>query len=219
MSAAKPGRKRRSLASLTAALKDEGDEARAHYDLASTTTGGRRRRFRTIARLWRWESIPRVVPEALGLASSLYKSGHPTEASRAGHYDPSLKGFLVRLLRHDKATGAIHTRESPLHLRGQPGTILSDCLTISPGVGIRVRLEAANANLPAVEDSRSSRNSCKSGLLPSEASRPSVIPDRNWFDMESQGDQQFETSALDKGQSRARLTASLHVWVFMRSSS
>ena len=113
-----PRRKRRSLAGLTAALEratTRAGQARAHYDLGLFhDNNGREARaiphYRKALKL----GVDRgVVPEALAwLASSLFKTGHPTEASlRAGQAlrlttDPSLEGFLRRLLRRiDRAAG------------------------------------------------------------------------------------------------------------------
>ena len=120
MSSAKPGRKRRNLASLTAALnraRTQSDKARAHYDLGlfHDNNGREAQAIPHYREALALDIDPAVVPEALAwLASSLYKTGHPTEASstarRALHLtmDPSLKGFLVRLLRRiDKTTGQL----------------------------------------------------------------------------------------------------------------
>ena len=122
MSAAKPCRKRRSLASLTAALEKattEGEEAHAHYNLAlfHDNNGREAQAIPHYREALALDIDPAVVPETLAwLASSLHKTSQPTEASstarRALHLttDPSLKGFLVRLLRRiDKATGQLYT--------------------------------------------------------------------------------------------------------------
>ena len=122
MSSAKPGRKRRSLASLTAALNRARTQttrkARAHYDLGLFHDNNGRE-AQAIPHYRNHEALaldidPAVVPEALAwLASSLHKTGHPTEASlRAGQAlrlttDSSLRGFLLRLLgRIDRAGNA-----------------------------------------------------------------------------------------------------------------
>ena len=111
MSATKPGRKRRSLASLTAALDRAGtrsEKARAHYDLGlfHDNNGREAQAIPHYREALALDINPAVVPEALAwLASSLYKTGQSAEAlARANQAlritpDPSLRGFLVRLLR------------------------------------------------------------------------------------------------------------------------
>ena len=119
MSAAKPCRKRRSLASLTAALEKattEGEEAHAHNNLAlfHDNNGREAQAIPHYRKALKLGIDPGVVPEALAwLASSLHKTGHPAEASlRAGHAlrlttDSSLERFLLRLLRRiDRAGNA-----------------------------------------------------------------------------------------------------------------
>ena len=119
MSSAKPGRKRRSLASLTAALnraRTQSDKARAHYDLGlfHDNNGREAQAIPHYREALALDIDPAVVPEALAwLASSLHKTGHGTEASlRAGQAlrlttDSSLRGFLLRLLgRIDRAGNA-----------------------------------------------------------------------------------------------------------------
>ena len=117
MTSEKPRRKRRSLASLTAALEKattQDEKAQAHYNLALFHDNNGREaqaipHYRQVLAL---DIGPAVKPEALAwLASSLYKTGHPTEASlRAGQAlglstDPSLRGFLLRLLRRIDRAG------------------------------------------------------------------------------------------------------------------
>ena len=111
MSAAKPRRKRRSLASLTATLEKattQGEEAHANYNLGlfHDNNGREAQAIPHYREALALDIDPAVVPEALAwLASSLYKTGHPTEASARANQalrltrDPSLRGFLVRLLR------------------------------------------------------------------------------------------------------------------------
>ena len=123
MSAAKPRRKRRSLAALTVALDGattQSEKARAHYDLGlfHDNNGREEQAIPHYREALALGIDPAVVPEALAwLASSLYKTGHPTEASlRAGQAlrlttDPSLRGFLLRLLqRIDRAVNAAKSR-------------------------------------------------------------------------------------------------------------
>ena len=125
MSAAKPRRKRRSLASLTAALEKattQGEEAHAHYNLGlfHDNNGREAQAIPHYRKALALEIDPAVVPEALAwLASSLHKTGHPSEASlRAGQAlrlttDPSLEGFLLRLLRRiDRAAGESQPRQA-----------------------------------------------------------------------------------------------------------
>ncbi len=110
-------KKRCSLAALTAALERATTKdamARAHYELGLFHDNNGREgqaipHYREALVLG---LVPTVVPEALAwLASSLFKTGKPEEASLKAFQalglttDPSLKGFLVRLLRRiDRAT-------------------------------------------------------------------------------------------------------------------
>lgn len=113
-----PRRKRRSLAGLTASLEratTRGGQARAHYELGlfHDNNGREAQAIPHYREALALGIDPAVVPEALAwLASSLYKTGQSTEASlRAGQAlrlttDPSLEGFLRRLLRRiDRAAG------------------------------------------------------------------------------------------------------------------
>ncbi len=115
----KPRRKRRNLASLTAALEKattQSEEAHAHYNLAlfHDNNGREAQAIPHYRRALALDIYPAVVPETLAwLASSLHKTGHPAEAAlRAGQAlglstDPSLRGFLLRLLRRiDRAGNA-----------------------------------------------------------------------------------------------------------------
>lgn len=107
----KPRRKRRNLASLTATLEKattQGEKAQAHYRLAlfHDNNGREAQAIPHYRRALALDIDPAVVPETLAwLASSLQKTGHPTEASARANQalrltrDPSLRGFLVRLLR------------------------------------------------------------------------------------------------------------------------
>ena len=114
----KPRRKRRSLAGLTAALEratTRGGQARAHYELGlfHDNNGREAQAIPHYREALALGIDAEVVPEALAwLASSLFKTGQPEEASlRAGQAlrltaDPSLEGFLRRLLRRiDRAVG------------------------------------------------------------------------------------------------------------------
>ena len=125
LTSAKPRRKRRSLASLTAALEKattEGEEAHAHYKLAlfHDNNGREAQAIPHYRRALALDIYPAVVPEALAwLASSLHKTGHSAEAAlRAGQAlrlttDPSLEGFLLRLLRRiDRAAGESQPRQA-----------------------------------------------------------------------------------------------------------
>ena len=72
MSAAKPGRKRRSLASLTAALnraRTQSDEARAHYDLGlfHDNNGREAQAIPHYRKALKLGIDPGVVPEALAV--------------------------------------------------------------------------------------------------------------------------------------------------------
>ena len=111
MTAEKPRRKRRSLAALTAALEQattRSAKARAHYELGlfHDNNGREAQAIPHYREALALDIDPVIVPEALAwLASSLFKTGHPTEAAlRAGQAlrltkDQSLEGFLRRLLR------------------------------------------------------------------------------------------------------------------------
>ncbi|MDE2867708.1 MAG: tetratricopeptide repeat protein [Chloroflexota bacterium] len=111
MTEAKPRKKRRSLAGLTAALEratTRGGQARAHYELGlfHDNNGREAQAIPHYREALALGIESEVVPEALAwLASSLSKTGHPEEAARrAGQAlrlttDPSLEGFLRRLLR------------------------------------------------------------------------------------------------------------------------
>lgn len=115
----KPRKRRRSLSSLTKALDHattKNERSRAHYDLALFHDNNGREA----------QAIPHYETAiALGidhpveteahawLASSLYKTGRHTEASKRARQalgfteDPSLRRFLVRLLRRvDRASVA-----------------------------------------------------------------------------------------------------------------
>lgn len=113
-----PRRKRRSRAGLTAALEratTRGGQARAHYELGlfHDNNGREAQAIPHYRKALELGIDAGVVPAALAwLASSLFKTGHPTEAAlRAGQAlrlttDPSLEGFLRRLLRRiDRAAG------------------------------------------------------------------------------------------------------------------
>ena len=119
MTLEKQRRRRRSLSSLTKALNQaatESERARAHYELALFHDNN----GREAQAIPHYESAialgidHALEPEAHAwLASSLYKTGRHTEASlRASQAlslteDPSLRGFLVRLLRRvDRAPNA-----------------------------------------------------------------------------------------------------------------
>ena len=110
-------RKRRSLAALTAALEratTKDAKARARYELClfHDNNGREARAIPHYREALELGLDPTVVPEALAwLASSLFKTGQPEEASLKSFQalgltaDPSLKGFLVRLLRRiDRAS-------------------------------------------------------------------------------------------------------------------
>lgn len=125
MSSAKPGRKRRSLVSLTAALNratTHSDKARAHYELGlfHDNNGREAQAIPHYREALALDIDPAVEPEALAwLASSLHKTGHPTEAAlRVGQAlrlttDPSLEGFLRRLLRRiDRTVDESHPGET-----------------------------------------------------------------------------------------------------------
>ena len=125
MSSAKPGRKRRSLVSLTAALNratTHSDKARAHYELGlfHDNNGREAQAIPHYREALALDIDPAAIPEALAwLASSLHKTGHPTEASlRAGQAlrlttDPSREGFLSRLLRRiNLAAGESQPRQA-----------------------------------------------------------------------------------------------------------
>lgn len=120
----KPRRKRRSQAGLTAALElatTRGGQARAHYELGlfHDNNGREARAIPHYREALALGIDAGVVPEALAwLASSLFKTGHPTEAAlRAGQalrltMDPSLEGFLRRLLlRIDRAADESQSRQ------------------------------------------------------------------------------------------------------------
>lgn len=124
MTKERPRRKRRSLAGLTAALEratTRSARARAQYELGLFHDNNGREaqaipHYREVLALG---IDAGVVPEALAwLASSLFKTGHPTEAAlRAGQalrltMDPSLEGFLRRLLlRIDRAADESQSRQ------------------------------------------------------------------------------------------------------------
>lgn len=104
-------RRRRSLVSLTAALDratTRGAKARAHYDLAlfHDNNGREAQAIPHYREALALGIDPGLEAEAFAwLASSLFKTGSPTEATSSAHQalgltdDPSLKRFLVRLLR------------------------------------------------------------------------------------------------------------------------
>ena len=119
-----PRRKRRSLAGLTAALEratTRGGQARAHYELGlfHDNNGREAQAIPHYRKALELGIDAGVVPEALAwLASSLFKTGHPTEAAlRAGQalrltVDPSLEGFLRRLLlRIERADDESQSRQ------------------------------------------------------------------------------------------------------------
>ena len=123
MTPEKPRRKRRSLAALTAALTQattQGERARAHYDLGlfHDNNGREARAIPHYRKALDLGIDPGVVPEALAwLASSLYKTGDPAEASARATQalgltaDPALKTFLIRLLRRiDRAANESQSR-------------------------------------------------------------------------------------------------------------
>ena len=125
LTSAKPPRKRRSLAALTAAVDQatsRSEQARAHYNLGlfHDNNGREAQAIPHYRKALKLGIDPAVVPEALAwLASSLHKTGHPTEASlRAGQAlrltrDPSLEGFLHRLLRRiDRAVDESQPRQT-----------------------------------------------------------------------------------------------------------
>ena len=107
----RPRRRRRSLAGLTAALRQassRSEQAQAHYELGlfHDNNGREAQAIPHYCEALALDINPAVVPEALAwLASSLYKTGRREEASlRAGQAlrltrDQSLVGFLRRLLR------------------------------------------------------------------------------------------------------------------------
>ena len=120
-----PRRKRRSLAGLTAALEratTRGGQARAHYELGlfHDNNGREAQAIPHYRKALELGIDAGVVPEALAwLASSLHKTGQPTEAAlRAGQAlrlstDQSLKGFLRRLLRRiDRAVDESRLRQA-----------------------------------------------------------------------------------------------------------
>jgi len=125
LTSAKPRRKRRSLAALSAAVDQatsRSEKARAHYNLGLFHDNNGREaqaipHYRTALALG---VDPGVEPEALAwLASSLHKTGQPGEAAlRAGQAlrlatDLSLECFLRRLLRRiDRAADESEPRQA-----------------------------------------------------------------------------------------------------------
>ena len=122
MTEKKPRRKRRSLAALTAALEQattKNAKARAHYELGlfHDNNGREAQAIPHYREALALGLDPTVVPEVLAwLASSLFKTGQPEEASATARQalrltsDPSLKKFLVGLLR--RIDRAAHTSQS-----------------------------------------------------------------------------------------------------------
>lgn len=104
-------RKRRSLGSLTAALDQatkKTSKARAHYDLAlfHDNNGREAQAIPHYRKALVLGIDPGLEAEAFAwLASSLFKTGSPTEATSSAHQalcltrDPELRRFLVRLMR------------------------------------------------------------------------------------------------------------------------
>ncbi|MCY3958490.1 MAG: tetratricopeptide repeat protein [Chloroflexi bacterium] len=111
MSKERPHRRRRSLAGLTAALRQassRSEQAQAHYELGlfHDNNGREAQAIPHYREALALEIDPAVVPEALAwLASSLYKTGHAVEAHKLAlkalclASDPNLQIFLNRLLR------------------------------------------------------------------------------------------------------------------------
>ncbi len=112
MTPQKQSRKRRSLASLQSALDQAATKSTkvdAHFNLALFHDNNGREaqaipHYRSALALGMDSA---VEPKALAwLASSLYKTGHDSEARRQAlralslSKDPALSGFLTRLLRH-----------------------------------------------------------------------------------------------------------------------
>ncbi|MDE2903494.1 MAG: tetratricopeptide repeat protein [Chloroflexota bacterium] len=129
----KPRRKRRSLAGLTDALEratTRGGQARAHYELGlfHDNNGREAQAIPHYRKALELGIDAGVVPEALAwLASSLFKASYLTEAAlRAGQAlwlttDPSLEGFLRRLLRRiDRAVGDSRLRSAGIEQRSMP---------------------------------------------------------------------------------------------------
>ena len=116
MTQEKPRRKRRSLAALTAALEQattKNAKARAHYELGlfHDNNGREAQAIPHYREALTMGLDPTVVPEALAwLASSLFKTGKPEEATKRAHQalrqttDPTLRAFLERLLRRIERT-------------------------------------------------------------------------------------------------------------------
>lgn len=115
-----PLRKRRSLASLTSALcaaSTKSAKAQAHFNLALFHDNNARE-AQAIPHYRRALGLgldSAVVPKALAwLASSLYKTGHDSEARRQALHalslstDPALSGFLTRLLRRIERGASDH---------------------------------------------------------------------------------------------------------------
>ena len=112
----RPRRKRRSLAALTAALERATTrvaKARAHYELGlfHDNNGREAQAIPHYRKALALGLDPTVVPEALAwLASSLFKTGQPEEATKRAHQalrqttDPTLRAFLERLLRRIERT-------------------------------------------------------------------------------------------------------------------
>lgn len=114
MSKERPRRRRRSLAGLTAALRQassRSEQAQAHYELGlfHDNNGREAQAIPHYREALALGINPAVVPEALAwLASSLFKTGQPEEASVTARralrltQDPTLEKFLVGLLRRIK---------------------------------------------------------------------------------------------------------------------
>ena len=125
MTQRKPRRKRRSLAGLTAALEratTRGGQARAHYELGlfHDNNGREAQAIPHYRKALELGIDPAVVPEALAwLASSLYKTGQPEEASVTARralcltQDPALEKFLVGLLRRIKRAARTSYSDQP----------------------------------------------------------------------------------------------------------
>ena len=125
LTSAKPRRKRRSLAALTAAVDQatsRSEQARAHYDLGlfHDNNGREAQAIPHYREALTLEIDPAVVPEALAwLASSLFKTGQPKEASATARralrrtHDPSLEMFLVGLLRRIERAARTSQSDQP----------------------------------------------------------------------------------------------------------
>ena len=125
MSKERPRRRRRSLAGLTAALRQassRSEQAQAHYELGlfHDNNGREAQAIPHYREALALGINPAVVPEALAwLASSLHKTGQPGEASVTARralrltQDPSLEEFLVGLLRRIKRADGTSQSDQP----------------------------------------------------------------------------------------------------------